>query len=97
MDPPTEGHDAPWHFLYLTPLPQGHGSLRPIFLPPEAASNLCRLARASWHSAQVHAGGWSLYQLVRSFPMTIVPPVGGFSLVGEMLLSVLPANHQLNK
>jgi len=57
MDPPTEGHDAPWHFLYLTPLPQGHGSLRPIFRPPEAASNLCRLARASWHSAQVHAGG----------------------------------------
>src|SRR6266700_3164725 len=22
---------APWHFLYFLPLPQGHGSLRPIF------------------------------------------------------------------
>jgi len=37
--------------------------------------------------AQVHAGGWSLYQLVRSFPMTIVPPAGGISLVGEMSLA----------
>src|SRR3954451_10296979 len=23
--------DAPWHFLYFLPLPQGHGSLRPTF------------------------------------------------------------------
>ena len=23
----------PWHFLYFFPLPQGHGSLRPVFCP----------------------------------------------------------------
>src|SRR5450759_772478 len=32
------GHDvrftyAPWHFLYFFPLPQGQGSLRPVFCP----------------------------------------------------------------
>src|SRR4029077_10747229 len=26
-------HDLPQHFLYFLPLPQGHGSLRPIFGP----------------------------------------------------------------
>lgn len=25
--------NAPWHFLYFFPLPQGHGSLRPTFCP----------------------------------------------------------------
>src|ERR1035437_6650353 len=24
---------APWHFLYFLPLPQGQGSLRPVFWP----------------------------------------------------------------
>lgn len=25
--------EAPWHFLYFLPLPQGQGSLRPVFGP----------------------------------------------------------------
>jgi hypothetical protein len=52
-----QGHDAPWHFLYLVPLPQGQRSLRPIFRPPAAASNFLSPTRASWQLAHVHAGG----------------------------------------
>src|SRR5690349_20870742 len=46
----------PWHFLYFFPLPQGHGSLRPIFADairgrlPCIASVRSMLARCwSWY------------------------------------------------
>src|SRR2546425_2662187 len=29
----SAGAQAPWHFLYFFPLPQGHGSFRPTFSP----------------------------------------------------------------
>jgi PIN domain len=37
---------APWHFLYLRPLPHGHGSLRPTLgasrtMVPAAGADLC--------------------------------------------------------
>jgi hypothetical protein len=36
---------APWHFLYFFPLPQGHGSLRPI-LPGAMVRAACAAAGA---------------------------------------------------
>src|SRR3982751_6222388 len=43
------GITAPWHFLYFFPLPQGHGSLRPVGIEDDvrdgASSILKRLHR----------------------------------------------------
>ena len=70
-EPIRRNYDAPWHRLYFLPLPQGQGSFLPTLRPPVLASN-CKLSvRRLVQPAQVHAGGWSAYQLPRSLPMTM--------------------------
>ena len=65
-------HYPPWHFLYFFPLPHGHLSLRAIFLPWIASSNVRCSNPSLAQSAQVHAAPCPSYQLVRSFPITMI-------------------------
>ena len=63
-----------WHFLYFLPLPQGHGSLRPIF--PWRLT----IPFFSSHSLQVHAGGCEENQFVLGLTIqtSLADIYGGF-------------------
>ena len=51
-------NQPPWQRLYLTPLPHGQRSLRPIFLPCDIAASTIRWpARLFVQSSHVQAAG----------------------------------------
>src|ERR1019366_2262111 len=82
---------APWHFLYFLPLPQGQGSLRPVFwpvttgVPPRESSPPtncnCSISRSflRWmlrvKSDAVHHGGEEFVGSLLVFDQRVLLPI----------------------